>query len=76
MVTQPERIDFVYEDTPDCFESLIAIINTFIEKEGFKKENIQNACMSIGGRVNPEVGCAYNYFTCIENHWLICSLRA
>lgn len=66
MVTQPERIDFVYEDTPDCFESLIAIINTFIEKEGFKKENIQNACMSIGGRVNPEVGCAYNYFTCIE----------
>ncbi len=22
--------------------------------------------MSIGGRVNPEIGCAYNYFTCTE----------
>lgn len=21
--------------------------------------------MSIGGRVNPEIGCAYNYFSCL-----------
>ena len=65
MVTEPQKIDYVYEDSMECFEQFIGLTNEFIEKSGITKEQIKNACLSIGGRVNPNTGCAYNYFTCV-----------
>ncbi len=62
MIADPVKIDFDYQDTLECFETFIKSINSFIEKSGIDKSQIKNACMSIGGRVNPEIGCAYNYF--------------
>lgn len=65
MIADPVKIDFDYKDNLECFETFIKSINSFIEKSGIDKSQIKNACMSIGGRVNPEMGCAYNFFTCL-----------
>lgn len=66
MVAEPELIHFDYEDTPECFDRFINLINEYIQRSGIARSQIKKACMSIGGRVNPEIGCAYNYFTCTE----------
>lgn len=65
MIADPVKIDFDYKDNLECFETFIKSINSFVEKSGIDKSQIKNACMSIGGRVNPEIGCAYNYFSCL-----------
>ena len=64
MVAEPELIHFDYQDTPACFDRFINLINEYIQRSGIARSQIKKACMSIGGRVNPETGCAYNYFTC------------
>ena len=64
MVAEPELIHFDYQDTPECFDRFINLINEYIQRSGIARSQIKKACMSIGGRVNPETGCAYNYFTC------------
>ena len=64
MVAEPELIHFDYQDTPECFDSFIHLTNEYIQRSGIERSQIKKACMSIGGRVNPETGCAYNYFTC------------
>lgn len=66
MVAEPELIHFDYQDTPTYFDRFITLINEYIQKSGIERDLIKKACMSIGGRVNPEIGCAYNYFTCTE----------
>lgn len=66
MVAEPELIHFDYQDTPECFDRFINLINEYIQRSGIARSLIKKACMSIGGRVNPEIGCAYNYFTCTE----------
>lgn len=66
MVAEPELIHFDYQDTPECFDRFINLINEYIQRAGIERNQIKKACMSIGGRVNPEIGCAYNYFTCTE----------
>lgn len=66
MVAEPELIHFDYQDTPECFDRFINLINEYIQRSGIARSQIKKTCMSIGGRVNPEIGCAYNYFTCTE----------
>lgn len=66
IVAEPELIHFDYQDTPECFNRFINLINEYIQRSGIERSQIKKACMSIGGRVNPEIGCAYNYFTCTE----------
>lgn len=66
MVAEPELIHFDYQDTSECFDRFINLINEYIQRSGIARSQIKKACMSIGGRVNPEIGCAYNYFTCTE----------
>ena len=64
IVAEPELIHFDYQDTPECFNRFINLINEYIQRSGIERSQIKKACISIGGRVNPEIGCAYNYFTC------------
>lgn len=64
IVAEPELIHFDYQDTPECFNRFINLINEYIQRSGIARSQIKKACMSIGGRVNPETGCAYNNFTC------------
>lgn len=65
LVSSKFKIVYSYEDTPECFDNLMETINTFIDESGVEREQILNACMSVGGRVNPAEGKAHNYFTCL-----------
>lgn len=66
LVSSKFKIVYSYEDTPECFDNLMETINTFIDESGIAREQILNACMSVGGRVNPAEGKAHNYFTCLS----------
>lgn len=66
LISSRFKIPFHYEDNKACFNKLIDIINTYVEKSEIDKELIQNTCLGVGGRVNPEEGKAHNYFTCLN----------
>ena len=61
------KIPYDYVNDLECFETLIALIDQFIEQSGIERSNIIKACMTVGGRVNPYEGKAHNYFTCLDN---------
>ncbi len=65
LVKSTFKMPYDYEDTEACFEDLMDIINRFVDESGIDREKILNACMSVGGRVNPAEGKAHNYFTCL-----------
>lgn len=59
-------ISYEYENTEACFQSLTDKVNAFIEESGIARDNIVEACMSVGGRVKPTEGKTHNYFTCLD----------
>lgn len=61
-----KRVTFHYHDNMECLQQLVDIITQYINDCGIEKSCIAKACMSVGGRINPTAGKAYNYFTCIE----------
>lgn len=65
LVVEPVKVSFDYIDSLECFEHFIKLVDEFIENSGIERSLIKNGCVSIGGRVNPEIGCAYNFFTCV-----------
>lgn len=60
------NISYEYENTEACFQSLTDKVNAFIEESGIARDNIVEACMSVGGRVKPTEGKTHNYFTCLD----------
>ena len=66
IVSSNYKIPYDYVNDLECFETLIAIIDQFIEQSGIERSNIIKACMTVGGRVNPYEGKAHNYFTCLD----------
>ena len=60
------NITYEYENTEACFQSLTDKVNAFIEESGIARDNIVEACMSVGGRVKPTEGKTHNYFTCLD----------
>lgn len=66
LVKSSFKMPYEYEDTEVCFDHLMDIINQFVDESGIDREKILNACMSVGGRVNPAEGKAHNYFTCLD----------
>ncbi len=63
MVSTRTKIPFDLEDTPECFESLVGVIGSYVDESGVPRGMIRYACMDVGGRVNPGKGTAHNYFT-------------
>ncbi len=57
---------FVYEDRKECFDAFMQLLAEQIEKSGIAREHILQACVSLGGRVNPSEGKAYNVFTSLD----------
>lgn len=55
-------IPFQKENTMDCVEELCKQIELFIEHLTIQKEKIMNINISIGGRVNPELGYCHSFF--------------
>ena len=63
-----EHTDNSFElvDRPQCLERICQNIETFIATSGVDREKILGVGVSIVGRVNPETGRSYKYFTSSE----------
>jgi len=55
--------DFVLADTPNCFEQICRNIENFIQRSGVDRSKILGMGVGIAGRVNPNTGRSYKYFT-------------
>lgn len=63
VVSSLSKEPFIYTDSEECFDSFVQILLDQIERSGIEKEHILQACVNVGGRVNPIEGKAYNVFT-------------
>ena len=63
-----EHTDNSFElvDRPQCLERICQNIENFIATSGIEREKILGVGVSIVGRVNPETGRSYKYFTSSE----------
>ncbi len=63
-----EYADTTFEliDRPSYLDQIAQNINQFIERSGVDRAKIMGLGVSITGRVNPEVGRSYKYFTTLE----------
>ena len=63
-----EHIDTSFElvDRPQCLERICHNIEEFVANCGIDREKILGVGVSIVGRVNPETGRSYKYFTSCE----------
>ncbi|MBR5206586.1 MAG: ROK family transcriptional regulator [Alistipes sp.] len=63
-----EREDNTFElvDRPQCLERICQNIESFVADCGVDREKILGVGVSIVGRVNPETGRSYKYFTSSE----------
>ncbi|MBO5832395.1 MAG: ROK family transcriptional regulator [Alistipes sp.] len=63
-----EYTDETFElvDRPQCLERICQNIETFIAESGVDRDKILGVGVSIVGRVNPETGRSYKYFTSWE----------
>ena len=57
---------FELVDRPQCLERICQNIENFITTSGIEREKILGVGVSIVGRVNPETGRSYKYFTSSE----------
>lgn len=57
---------FELQDRPQCFERLCANIEQFIATCGVDRDKILGMGVCIVGRVNPDTGRSYKYFTSAE----------
>lgn len=58
--------DFELQDRPQCFERICTNIEHFISTCGVERDKILGLGFCIVGRVNPEMGRSYKYFTSSE----------
>ena len=63
-----ERTDTSFElvDRPQCLERICQNIEAFVAESGVDREKLLGVGVSIVGRVNPETGRSYKYFTSSE----------
>ena len=57
---------FELVDRPQCLERICQNIENFIATSGVDREKILGVGVSIVGRVNPDTGRSYKYFTSLE----------
>ena len=57
---------FELQNRPQCLEKICANIEDFVENCGVDRSKILGVGVSIVGRVNPETGRSYTYFTSSE----------
>ncbi len=55
-------VPYVFANTPESFDEVCAIINSFIAEQKVSKDAILNVNINISGRVNPESGYSYSIF--------------
>lgn len=55
--------NFELVDRPQCLERICSSITAFIDNSGVDRGKILGVGVCIAGRVNPDTGCSYKYFT-------------
>lgn len=55
--------DFELEDTEECLEQICAKIETFLAESAIDRSKLLGVGVCIAGRVNPNTGRSYKYFT-------------
>lgn len=58
---------FELQDRPQCFEKICAATEAFINGCGIDRDKILGMGLCIVGRVNPDTGRSYKYFTSLDN---------
>ena len=66
IIYEHSRMPFYYEDSRACFDNLLKIIQNFLREANCSPQQISCACMTVGGRVTPQAGTAYNIFTTLD----------
>ncbi len=66
IIASAEQTDFVLEDTTVCLKKIMSTVDKFIATSKIDKEKILGLGVCIAGRVNPNTGRSYKYFTWCE----------
>lgn len=66
LITEKQKVPYVYENTPESLAEMGKIINVFIDNLPIKREEILEVCVNVAERVRPLEGRAYNMFTFLE----------
>ncbi|MDE6778456.1 MAG: ROK family transcriptional regulator [Alistipes sp.] len=66
IVLEQTDTDFELQDRPQCLEKICSNIERFIAGCGIDRGKILGMGVCIAGRVNPETGRSYKYFTSSE----------
>lgn len=67
LITEKQKVPYVYENTPESLAEMGKIINVFIDNLPIKREEILEVCVNVAERVRPLEGRAYNMFTFLED---------
>ena len=66
LITEKQKVPYVYENTPESLAEMGKIINDFIDNLPIKREEILEVCVNVAERVRPLEGRAYNMFNFLE----------
>lgn len=66
LITEKQKVPYVYENTPESLAEMGKIINVFIDNLPIKREEILEVCVNVAERVRSLEGRAYNMFTFLE----------
>lgn len=66
LITEKQKVPYVYENTSESLAEMGKIINVFIDNLPIKREEILEVCVNVAERVRPLEGRAYNMFTFLE----------
>ena len=66
LITEKQKVPYVYENTPESLAEMGKIINVFIDNLPIKREEILEVCVNVAERVRPLDGRAYNMFNFLE----------
>lgn len=63
VITTHRDLDFQLDDTPECLENICDKAEAFLDGCGIDKSKLLGVGVCIAGRVNPNTGRSYKYFT-------------
>ena len=63
IITTQRNIDFILEDTDECLNKICQAIENFLTSCSIDRSKLLGVGVCIAGRVNPETGRSYKYFT-------------
>ncbi len=66
LITEKQKVPYVYENTLESLAEMGKIINVFIDNLPIKREEILEVCVNVAERVRPMEGRAYNMFNFLE----------